>query len=708
MEQADQRKGKQGAVEAEQQHPVTHPQERANTDTLQSEIGRAGGTRTSLPAPPVAPRRSLPWRALLLGILLTPLCCYWAQDQPIDRIFSLMVPPMALTMIAALLNAPVRRFFPRWALGGGELMIVYALLATACTMASEWMDITATQVYGYAIYAERNPAYGERILPHLSHLLFFTDPAPLRDFASGTQSFAVFARDFPLWLPKVLGWTVLFGLVTTAMLCINTLLCEQWIHVERLPFPLVQIPLALAQENKGSAVASGGGAAPASLGRSPLFWGGFLVIFVIDNLNGLSFLYPALPHINVRFLGDMNTWFTSPPWNQTGWTPIGLFVFLSAIGFFMPTDLLFSVLFFFFVRKAQQIIAYSIGNEQGVFGGGGLVPAPPYFSEQSWGAFLGLFVSAMWLARPHWRKVWHAIVTGDDPSAFQNGAVPHRFSFGLLLVCIAGMGVVGLALGLPLLWVVFYTLLFLAFSVAVTRLRAQLGAPTHEMAFMGPHQLVFDFHGTAGIGAAQLTGTMTAFHFMNRIHRTHPMPTLLEGLYLADRTGMSQRAMFGALVAAVLLGSAFGHLSHIYLGYRWQPTAWPSSEVAGVVSSLQSTPRPPNPSAMGAVGAGFAVVMLLDFIRFRVPGFWLHPAGYALAMNFGVDYYWFGLLIVLIVKTFVQRYYGLRGYGQLRQVALGLILGEFAAETLWAVFSMLNDRQATYSISINGKMGWDQ
>jgi hypothetical protein len=73
-----------------------------------------------------------------------------------------------------------------------------------------------------------------------------------------------------------------------------------------------------------------------------------------------------------------------------------------------------------------------------------------------------------------------------------------------------------------------------------------------------------------------------------------------------------------------------------------------------------------------------------------------------------VDYYWFGLLIVLLVKFFVQRYYGLRGYEKLRMVAFGLILGEFVAEGLWATFSMLNDRQATYSISINGKLGWKE
>jgi hypothetical protein len=34
-----------------------------------------------------------------------------------------------------------------------------------------------------------------------------------------------------------------------------------------------------------------------------------------------------------------------------------------------------------------------------------------------------------------------------------------------------------------------------------------------------------------------------------------------------------------------------------------------------------------------------------------------------------------------------------------------LIVGEYAAEMIWAVFSMLNHDQVTYSISINGKAG---
>jgi hypothetical protein len=99
---------------------------------------------------------------------------------------------------------------------------------------------------------------------------------------------------------------------------------------------------------------------------------------------------------------------------------------------------------------------------------------------------------------------------------------------------------------------------------------------------------------------------------------------------------------------------------------------------------------------------GFVVVMVLDALRFRFPGFPLHPAGYWLSMNFGVDYYWFGLLIALLVKNFVQRYYGLSGYDRLRAVALGILLGEYSAETIWMVMALVT-KQSTYTISFNDR-----
>jgi hypothetical protein len=644
------------------------------------------------PAPPVGRVRAgrVPVRAILLSLLLAPFCCYWAQDQVGDRIFSLMVPPVVLTLLLVLCNVPVRRWVPRLALTEGELVVFYGMQAVMCAMASEWVDQTHPYIYGYGVFAGPNTQY--YVLPYISDWLFFkTDRGPMVGFALGGKSAAYFWAHLGPWWPKILAWTLITGLAAFAMLCINALMADQWTHREKLAFPIVQLPLAITQ---------GGGDSP--FWRDRLMWGCFAVMFGIDILNGIAYLNPAVPSINVRFLGDIGQWMTAPPWNQIGWTPIGLFPFMAAIGVFMPTDLLFSLLFFFIVRKGQQVVAASFGFPEGTFGGGGFVPSAPYFSEQSWGAFLALFAGALWTARPYLKEVWGQVLRGAPAGS---SGVPPRFALGGLCLSLIALGLVGVGVGLPFFYVVLYVLLFLAFSTALTRLRAQIGAPTHEMAFMGPNQLFADFHGTSGFSDSTLARTVTTFHFMGRIHRTDPMPTQLEAIYMGERARISPRAVFFALLLATVVGTILGHLVRTYLDYRQTP---PNAigDTVGVVRQLVTTSHGPNGAAILAVVAGFLAVLLLDALRFQMPGFPLHPAGYALAMNFGVDYYWFGLLIALIAKASVVRYTGLAGFQKLRMVALGVMLGEFVAEAVWAVFSMLHNDQPTYTISINGKMDW--
>jgi len=283
-------------------------------------------------------------------------------------------------------------------------------------------------------------------------------------------------------------------------------------------------------------------------------------------------------------------------------------------------------------------------------------------------------------------------------------------TFYVLLTAVlvfAGLGGVGLKVGIPLWMIGFAVGLFLVFSTALTRMRAQIGAPSHEMAFMGPNQMLVDFVGTQGLSVASVSRLVSVFFFMNRIHRTHPMPHQLEAMKMGDSAKLNQRAVFFAIFLATVVGCVLGHLFSIYNGYHYTaPSA--GGDVAGVIDTLTNRRHPPNATAIMAVILAFCFVLLLDVMRFRIPGFPLHPAGYALAMNFGLDYFWFGLLIVYLIKLFVERYYGLRGHSQLHQIALGIILAEFCAETVWAVFTMTHHHQATYSVSINGRLGWDQ
>jgi hypothetical protein len=175
---------------------------------------------------------------------------------------------------------------------------------------------------------------------------------------------------------------------------------------------------------------------------------------------------------------------------------------------------------------------------------------------------------------------------------------------------------------------------------------------------------------------------------------------------LGERTGTSQGTIFLGCLLAVAAGSVFAHLSRLWVGYHFGARMG-GTDVTNVALQFTASPRLPNPLAASFVGVGFAVVMGLNALRFRIPGFPLNPMGYALAMNFGVDYYWFGLLVAWGLKAAVQRAAGLKGYRQLHLAALGVILGEFTVEACWATIALVT-RMATYTVSINGRLIWNQ
>lgn len=630
------------------------------------------------------PRRRSP-RAFLLGLLFTPFSVYWGALQPCDVILSLMVPPVACTFLLVTINALIHRRWPGNALRPGELVLFYAIVSVATAMAAEWGYYTTPLIYSYALFTNPSNKFDTLVLPFVPDFLFIKDPAPIAEFKYGGHDFLYFLRHIGPWVVPVLSWTALVSLLAFAMLCISSLMREEWIDREKLSFPIIQLPLALTQGGPG-------------FWRSRSMWSGFVAAATVDLLNGFHFLYPSLPMINVGVIADLSLALPNYPWNAIGWTPISIFPFIIGLGIFVPTDLLFSAVFFYFCRKVQQIIAASYGHSQGVFGGGWLVPSPPYFSEQSWGAFLGLCITALYIARGYLRELGHDLWHGSwhDPTT-----TSRRLSLLGLLTSLGLLVCIGVATGLAGPFVLLYLLLFLAFSVALTRMRAQLGPPTHEMAFMGPNQLIIDFHGTQGLSQPTIARLATVFHFLNRIHRTDPMPGELEAMKMGAQSGLDQRTLFAALFVAISAGSVCGYVVRIADGYARGASA-AGHDTAAVIADLVNNPRVPNHVAMSFVGLGMGFVFLLNFLRFRLPGFPFNPMGYALAMNFGVDYYWFGLLIALIVKSSVQRYSGLKGYEKLHRVALGVILGEFTVEAIWAIMAMVN-RMATYTVSINDR-----
>lgn len=624
------------------------------------------------------------FRAWVLGLILAVVSVYGAVELPQSSMTSLLAVPVGLLILHLLFAGLWHRFTGRSILNSGEHLVMFGLASFGCAVGGEWSYHLHTVVHSLPFLRDGNPVVRDTMMPNLPDSLIVKDLDKVKGLMIGGQGAPELWAMMPDLGPRYLGWALLLATTLFAFLCINSLMRKAWLDREKLSFPLIQLPVAMAH----------GG--PGSMWRSRTMWTAFAIMMAIGLLNGFSYLYPWLPRIPVKQIIETGPLLQEAPWSSMGELHIAIFPFLAAIGIFMPSDLLFSLIVFFLIRKGLHLIVGMNGIPQNTFAGTAIMPGPPYFEEQAWGGILAMFLATLWFSRGVLKEVWGEIRTGAKPD---DGGPKHRTAFIGLMVCFVAFVWFGLQGALPVPYLIAYFTLFLVFSVVVARLRAQLGPPTHEFAFFGPSGFLHRITGTEWLNPQQTTWVNQAYIFMNRLHRNHPMPFQLEALKMARLEGVPLNRMVLALgvvsVVALLSAYWFSMSRNLRLGS-------PLTVFEGVAytQTMMANRRGPDPMGMGMTIFGALFVFGLDAIRVRFPGFPIHPAGYVLGFTYGIDYYWFGLLLALLIKSFVQRYYGRNGYDSLRHVALGVLLAEYANELIWMTFTVIT-KQSSYTIGIN-------
>ncbi len=114
---------------------------------------------------------------------------------------------------------------------------------------------------------------------------------------------------------------------------------------------------------------------------------------------------------------------------------------------------------------------------------------------------------------------------------------------------------IGQALTGMSVWVVipYFLIYYFVVSLAITRLRAEVGPPVHELLYGGPNEIMIQIFGTRRLRGRNL-GMFSIFLFFNRVHRSHPMPHQLEGFNLAEKAGLSSKKLVFAMLLATFVG----------------------------------------------------------------------------------------------------------------------------------------------------------
>ena len=619
-------------------------------------------------------------RAIILGLLLIPPNSYWVIMMekvlrgPYPTSISLFANVVFIFLLIWIVNRMIYRVFPAAALTQAELLLVYTMLAIGSALAGHDTISVLIQLIGHPYrFASASNAWLARFGEYLPRQILVDDLEALKGYYGGASTLYTWANFHP-WIRPVLIWSGFVIVLMFVFMCINVLIRAQWMDKEKLSFPIVYLPLEMSDlEGK--------------LYRNKLMWGGFALAGGIDVVNGLHWLYPNIPEIVVRHV-DLLPYLATKPWHAVGWTPYAFYPFAIGLGFLLPVDLLFSCWFFYIFWKLQLVFSSAMAWD--------VTPEFPFVREQCFGGYMAILVFLIYAGRHNLKQVWYRIIGRPSEASDEKEAMSYRSAavgavIGTILLC--GFFV---WIGLSPILAVIGILIYFALSIAVTRMRAELGPPVHDLHFSGPDHMITRAIGTEHIGARSLTA-LTYFYGFNRAYRSHPMPVLMEGLKMAEASRAAHRKFLWGMMAATLVGTlaafwAFLHAAYTYgTAAKFNSGIWFAFEAYNRLNGWIAAPMKPNLPAVWAGVIGFLFCTGLNIIRMRTPWWPFHPIGYAISGSWSMNLVWVPLLIAWILKLTILRFGGLRTYRRAIPFFLGLILGQCVVGSLWSLFGILFD-----------------
>ena len=644
-------------------------------------------TKPSLIAPPSPPTkptkpRSVTPRALLLGLALMPINAYWVVMMENIRYsahpttISLFFNCIFILVLLTGMNGLVTRVRPRWAFSQGELLLVYAMLCIGSCMAGhDFIQMLVPNLTWPIAQSNTSNNYLPLFGRYLPKWAMVTEVDKQSPFYLGHGS--LYQGDaLHAWLPAILIWTSFVIVLLFTMQCVNVIIRKQWTDNERLTYPLTKIPLEITD-----AQPFGRGRSSLPLTKSRLFWIGFLIAAALDTTNSLNYYYPGVPAILTSNTTDLGASFPTKPWHAIGWTPLTYYPFMVGLGLLMPLDFLFSSWFFYLVWKLQSVIVVANAWDAD--------PRMPYANYQALGAYLLFFAGTLWISRHYFGHVW-ACALGRS-SEIDDSDEPMRYRWAFIGIAGGLTALVAFSVALGMAWwlAILFFLIYLALALAITRMRAELGTPVHDLHFTGPDWALSDLLGPQSIAPSTLA-VFSLFYWFNRAYRCHPMPFQLEAFKMAEQTGMKRemRAWFWALLLAGGFGMlcafwALLHNDYLY-GMKWNDTGgW--DRYAGWLKA----PKPPNLTAGMAIVVGFLFAAFLQAMRVRF--FWwpFHPLAYAVSGSWEMNLLWLPLAIAWLMKTLLLRYGGMRTFSGALPFFYGLILGQFIPGSLLNIWGII-------------------
>ena len=639
--------------------------------------GRPGEPRRLALAARGGPGVSL--RAILIGLVLTPpnvwflvkglwLWGGYTGDE------SLFMNTVAVLFVMALGNELLKRRRPRLALRPGEILTVYVMLGVSTGLVCSVWDLggalAGTITYPFWFATDEN-GWRELLWPNLPSWLTVRDRDVLAGFYVGGMGYNW--QIIKQWAAPALWWASLIGALMWTCLCLNSIVRRRWADEEKLPFPITILPVQTVDESSG-------------IWRSKLWWAAVVFAFSLGLWNTLTRLSPSLPQIPLSFDYSSYVQHRHPwdliPYQAFTWSP-----FYIGLCYLMPLDLAFSLFVFDVLWIAEYVVTGHFGWCVNPYGGF------PYGQDQTAGGFLALVASFVWLDRRYLAQVLRRTIglesrLGDDAEE----------AFGYRAA------VLGALAGVAYLWWLFaragmqnwviasFLGLYFALSLALSRIRAQLGPPTHSVEWAMPNFILAGLAGTQRLGPRSL-GMFTLMQPYLLEQRNSPVPLQLEALKMAEGGRMERRRLAVVLAVMAPLAILCYFWASIKVGYQMglgtgNTAQWMLSVPRWLIEDMAANLRNEtgtNQSASLAMGFGVLVTVALMFLKLNVSWWPLHPVAFPIALSATIQSMTLVIFGTWLFKALLLRYGGLRAHRMVLPFFLGLLAGDATGYTIQRV-----------------------
>jgi hypothetical protein len=654
-------------------------------------------------------RAAVSWRSLLAGIAGVLIISIAAPFNDLVLKNSAMVggalPVAAMFLFCVLvivINGPLSRFRPGWALQTNELAIVLSMMLVGCALPTRGlMQMWPASLVGIGqhslVHPDDQAVFALLKLPNWFWPTGSLDRGPtdilFSWFTGGAPSNATSSQWMEIirgWIRPVLGWGVFFVGMATAIIGLSTIVARQWIENERLTFPLCTVQLAVVE-------APAPGKWLNETLRSRTFLCGAGLIAGIRILQALSTYFPRdVPAIPMSY--DLRTLFESPPFSYLDeWmTSQTIYPFVTAITFFIAARISFSLWCCVVLSQIPNLI---MGPMQ--------MTMAPHRSEINLGALIAYALMILYSGRHTYLGTVKSMIfksSSKHTGASQINRAAGYFSLFGVLLSVGWLTLLRMPVFLAILLVGSLLLIWIVMANVVARsglIVANTLATPHEWfshAFTNPGGLTAVNAGDVRTQFfAQLIGGLWAYNTDHlSVYTTHSLKVCHEA---APNAG---RKLFFALAISLGIGFFASLSSNLWCQYHFpftldhshtsplndeilngQPN-WVMDHTTQTMKLGSNIGRQPG-SSWPWVGTSAVATGAAAFCQLRYSAWPLHPIGLLMMYSYPMRRIWFSVFLGWFIKTILLKLGGARTYHRSTGFFLGIVFGEIMMAALLGI-----------------------